>query len=201
MWNEDRLETEWEVKHFFAFKKTHRLELNFFWVHVEQTHPGEWVITYSNPSINIRGSLILPSLVLSVLFCSWKYKLTCITFGDHPGAKKIFQFNHSVLRKKKSPVSNCLASQVQGRQARHWWRVWQKHRHVQVSSGKKILSYNIVGVFFIQGGFFNSPPPKISKCRPVTKFFKKKLEYPDWPPPKISRCQTGPPQKVLSVSR
>ena len=39
--------------------------------------------------------------------------------------------------------------------------------------------------FNIQGVFFNSPPPKISKCRPVTKFFQKKLEYPDWPPPKI----------------
>ena len=29
------------------------------------------------------------------------------------------------------------------------------------------------GVKDIQGVFFNSPPPKISKCRPVTKFFRK----------------------------
>ena len=43
----------------------------------------------------------------------------------------------------------------------------------------------------VQGGLFNCPPPKISKCRPVSKFFQKKLEYPDCPPPKISKCQTG----------
>ena len=31
----------------------------------------------------------------------------------------------------------------------------------------------------LQGGLFNCPPPKISKCRPVSKFFQKKLEYLD----------------------
>ena len=51
----------------------------------------------------------------------------------------------------------------------------------------------------IQGDFFNWPPSKNHK-------FKKKLEYPDWPPPKSSKCQpvsncfrTGPPLKSLSA--
>ena len=36
--------------------------------------------------------------------------------------------------------------------------------------------------FFLQGGLFNCPPPKMSKCWPVSKFFQKKIEYPDCPP-------------------
>ena len=30
--------------------------------------------------------------------------------------------------------------------------------------------------------YLTAPPPKISKCRPVSKFFQKKIEYPDCPP-------------------
>ena len=30
--------------------------------------------------------------------------------------------------------------------------------------------------------YLTAPPPKVSKCRPVSKFFQKKLEYPDCPP-------------------
>ena len=59
----------------------------------------------------------------------------------------------------------------------------------------------------IQGGLFNWtppknhkfkkkveyldwPPPKSSKCQPVSNcFLRKKLEYLHWPPLKISKCQ------------
>ena len=54
-----------------------------------------------------------------------------------------------------------------------------------------ISSVNSPCIIYIQRGLFNCPPPKISKCRPVSKFFQKKIEYPDCPPPKISKCQTG----------
>ena len=48
--------------------------------------------------------------------------------------------------------------------------------------GWSIKSSSHPGTWFVQGGLFNCPPPNISKCRPVSKFFQKKLEYPDCPP-------------------
>ena len=51
------------------------------------------------------------------------------------------------------------------------------------------------------GCFFNAPPPKITKCRPVSKFFRKKLKYPDCPPLKSLSVGLPPPLplKFLSV--
>ena len=60
-------------------------------------------------------------------------------------------------------------------------------RAVPVRCGLKIKHLN--GIFFIQGGLFNWPPPKNHKFEPVSECFQKKLEYPDWPPPKSSKCQ------------
>ena len=56
-----------------------------------------------------------------------------------------------------------------------------------VSRGLKIQMFSNI----LQGGLFNCPPPKMSKCWPVRKFFQKKIEYSDCPPPKISKCETG----------
>ena len=56
----------------------------------------------------------------------------------------------------------------------------------------EIKSFKNIFWKIVEVVFFNPPPPpKISKCRPVTKFFQKKLEYPDWPPPKIDDLDTS----------
>ena len=44
-----------------------------------------------------------------------------------------------------------------------------------------VLSYRVF--------FFIGPPPKSSKCQPVSNYFQKKIEYQDWAPPKSSKCQ------------
>ena len=56
---------------------------------------------------------------------------------------------------------------------------WSRHSNL-------INQYTLYRVVYL-----TAPPPKMSKCRPVSKFFQKKIEYPDCPPPKISKCQTG----------
>ena len=33
--------------------------------------------------------------------------------------------------------------------------------------------------------FFTGPPPKSSKCQPVSNYFQKKIKYQDWPPLKV----------------
>ena len=35
---------------------------------------------------------------------------------------------------------------------------------------------------YIQGDFFNWPPPEFAKCWPVRNRFRKNLRVPDWPP-------------------
>ena len=35
---------------------------------------------------------------------------------------------------------------------------------------------------YIQGDFFNWPPPEFAKCWPVSNWFQKNVRVPDWPP-------------------
>ena len=53
------------------------------------------------------------------------------------------------------------------------------HRYLAMKIYNKV---DTVFPNFLQGDFFNWPPHKNHK-------FKKKIEYADWPPPKSSKCQ------------
>ena len=66
--------------------------------------------------------------------------------------------------------------------------IWEKssynaHINVILCTFYKLLSQKMLHLRIYRVFFLTPPPPKISKCRPVSKFFRKKLKYPDGPPP------------------
>ena len=67
-----------------------------------------------------------------------------------------------------------------------FWHLFQPKKLDESDGG-----FFFLRIIFSSHVLFHCPPPKMSKCRPVSKFFQKKLEYPDCPPPKISKRQTS----------
>ena len=77
-----------------------------------------------------------------------------------------------------------------------FWKEWKLDSELRIwdyqnTTAKKVggpwyfctsFHLTIINSAYIQGGFFNWPPPEFAKCWPVSNWFQKNVRVPDWPP-------------------